>query len=620
MYSAATYTGNGAQVDFAVPFPYILRSHVEVSVNGLTASYVWVNPGLIQLKMSPPAVGVPVVVRRNSNRTARLVDFQDSSALEAATLDLDSNQLMYLIQEALDQASTQSYFSTDAGGARVINVADPINPSDAATRGWVIGYVTSLTIDGNNLLPLNNTWTGTNAYTKAVTMGSAVWDPITHVGKDLLGLSKGIYVQNNTDNATQIGYGYATQVRRSAGYGLIVGGQFVAMTLGGHTSLTFGGAYEAWKGKDALGGSIGIEAAVVQLNPNDFTYPRIGLDVVFKNREDAAVQGGNAINVLGLAGYGTGTNYYNANSWAIQISSQNRSDSNATFVGWNRGIRLRHYALDTALVPPFDVAKAYDPGDYTFYAGRIYVAKELGVAGLLPTGADTDNPNWSYLHPGPQRNAIALDLSGLDTTTASRVRAGIKLRGLMPMMWDTEERISSLFDPFTGKWSLRNGGVEFFGVSVGNSFVGDVSILGVPRILGLQSLISVHRNVVPLATSSVWQLVVCSAKDFDVRAEYNTSSGRFQPTTAGYYDVIAQAQAEGPAAGSRLYVGVFKNGAVYKAGTVTLEGTAATAHCKAKVFLNGTTDYIDMRVQNTSGAGSLSGEPTATFLQVSKIA
>lgn len=616
MYSAATYTGNGVQTDFAVPFPYLLQSHVEVSVASLSVAYTWVNSATIRLAVAP-AAAVTVVVRRNSNRIQRLVNFTDSAALAEATLDLDSNQLMYLIQEALDQESTQSYFSTDAQGSRVLNVADPINPTDGANRRWVLDYVTSLTIDGNNLLPLNNTWTGTNAFTQAVTMGSAVWDPITHVALDLLGMSKGIYVQHTTNNATQIGYGFATQVRRSSGFGLIVGTQIAAMTLGSHTALTFGGAYESWKGKDAVGGSVAMEVAVVQLNHNDPNYPRIGLDVVFKNREDNATQGGNAQNVLGDTGYGTGSNYYNANSWAMQISAQNRSDSDATYCGWNRGLRLRHAALDTAKVSPYSAVKPYDPGDYVTYAGLVYVSKEILAAGVAPSGTITHTASWAYLHAGTTRDAIAIDLSGIDTVTASRVRAGIKLRGLMPVMWDTEELITTLFDPITSKFSFRNGGTEFLGIGVST---GDITVGNVKRILGVPSLISAHRNVAPLATTASWQLVVCGTKDQDPRVEYSTSTGRFTPNTGGFYDIVTQAQAEGPAVGHRLYVGVFFNGVLYKAGSVTLEGTSATAHCHAKLYLNGTTDYVDMRVLNTSGAGSITGEPTATFIQASKIA
>lgn len=107
-YAYVTYTGNGTTVDFPIPFPYIDKSHVVVTVLGVVqvdgAHYNWTSSTNIRF-VTAPVNGVVVDIRRSSSRNARLVDFQDATVLTAAALDKSAIQLMYLAQEALDTAA-----------------------------------------------------------------------------------------------------------------------------------------------------------------------------------------------------------------------------------------------------------------------------------------------------------------------------------------------------------------------------------------------------------------------------------------------------------------------------------------------------------------------------------
>jgi len=103
-YSYARYTGDGFTTSFAVPFPFITRSHVHVSVNGNPVSFTWISDGLINISPAPAATA-PVEIRRKTSQEQRLVDYSNGSTLTERDLDLGDLQSFYIAQEALDFTS-----------------------------------------------------------------------------------------------------------------------------------------------------------------------------------------------------------------------------------------------------------------------------------------------------------------------------------------------------------------------------------------------------------------------------------------------------------------------------------------------------------------------------------
>ena len=117
-YSNIQYTGDGSNRIFSVPFPYISRNHVVVTVGGVpTADYTWLTTSSIETA-SAPAAGVSVDIRRTSSRAARIVDFQDATPLTEGLLNQDANQAFYVSQEAFDAASDlEQVVDTDRANA-----------------------------------------------------------------------------------------------------------------------------------------------------------------------------------------------------------------------------------------------------------------------------------------------------------------------------------------------------------------------------------------------------------------------------------------------------------------------------------------------------------------------
>ena len=122
------YAGNGSLRTFTTP-PYLEESHLEVVVDG-NVQTLGVNYTLSGTSLTfavAPANAVEVRIARSSSRDARLTDYSDASLLTADTLDLDSNQLFYLSQEAFDTAS-----ETNISGIKFYTASTAV-PSDPIT-------------------------------------------------------------------------------------------------------------------------------------------------------------------------------------------------------------------------------------------------------------------------------------------------------------------------------------------------------------------------------------------------------------------------------------------------------------------------------------------------------
>jgi len=144
-YSRSYYTGTGAQTDWTISFDYLEQSHVQVYVDGvlktITTDWSFHNASTVRF-VSAPALDTIILIRRSTSPTSRIVDFEVPSSLNEEDLDNDSLQGFYLAQEAIDQANASvgddpATGQLTAGGKRIVNVADPINDQDAATKAWV---------------------------------------------------------------------------------------------------------------------------------------------------------------------------------------------------------------------------------------------------------------------------------------------------------------------------------------------------------------------------------------------------------------------------------------------------------------------------------------------------
>ena len=90
-------------------------------------------------------------------------------------------------------------------------------------------------------------------------------------------------------------------------------------------------------------------------------------------------------------------------------------------------------------------------------------------------------------------------------------------------------------------------------------------------------------------------------KEFDTANAYdNVTNFRFTPLVAGYYQINGSYSESGTAAG-QIYVMIYKNGVEAKRGSqISVNATGVIA--SALIFLNGSTDYAEIFVYQSTGA------------------
>ena len=145
-----TYPLDGSTRDFNIPFEYLARKFVVVTLIGvdrkvltLNTDYRFVTRTTVSLtKAWGPADGYTTVeLRRVTSTTDRLVDFTDGSILRAYDLNVSQLQTMHVAEEARDLTADTIGINNDgdldARGRRIVNVADAKDPGDAITLGQV---------------------------------------------------------------------------------------------------------------------------------------------------------------------------------------------------------------------------------------------------------------------------------------------------------------------------------------------------------------------------------------------------------------------------------------------------------------------------------------------------
>ena len=225
-FAVDTYTGNGSTTTFSVTFPYIEQAHVIVTVDGvtktLTTDYTFPTSSTITFT-SAPAASTIIKFTRSSNRTARLVDYQDGSTLTESTLDQDGNQSFFMAQEAIDTTedalSKNALNLFDAGNNRIINVADPTSAQDASTKAYVDSILTT-----NNTAVANATTQANNAAASASTAAGHVSTALGHANT---ALGHATTASNQATAAANS----ATQAANSASQATVTTGLVIAMAI-----------------------------------------------------------------------------------------------------------------------------------------------------------------------------------------------------------------------------------------------------------------------------------------------------------------------------------------------------------------------------------------------------
>jgi len=151
--SYQNYTGDSVTDTFAIPFTYTDTSEISVTVDGVAETgLTFPSTSSVQLT-SAPATSTLVQVRRNTDLTARAVDYVSGSVLTEEDLDNANIQVFHAAQEAVDKASDGITLDNDdkwdAQNKIIKNVADPVDNTDAVNKQFISTNLPNITTVAN---------------------------------------------------------------------------------------------------------------------------------------------------------------------------------------------------------------------------------------------------------------------------------------------------------------------------------------------------------------------------------------------------------------------------------------------------------------------------------------
>jgi hypothetical protein len=155
--------------------------------------------------------------------------------------------------------------------------------------------------------------------------------------------------------------------------------------------------------------------------------------------------------------------------------------------------------------------------------------------------------------------------------------------------------------------SADNSGVLQLASGTGN-LVTVPSVTGTAMVSGNMPAFSAYAGAATSCANNVFTKVLFNTEEFDTNN--NFASSTFTPTVAGYYQINSSVNmAVAPA---NLLISLNKNGSEYKRGSYASATGLNTVTVSSIVYLNGSTDNIDIRIYQGSGVSA----NTATGIEV----
>ena len=106
--------------------------------------------------------------------------------------------------------------------------------------------------------------------------------------------------------------------------------------------------------------------------------------------------------------------------------------------------------------------------------------------------------------------------------------------------------------------------------------------------------------------SNTYTKVIFNVEDWDSDNCYDTSLYRFTPNVAGYYLMQVNCQIPYTSSAARVMPTLYKNGSLYAEGNAAtgLSNQYPSAQCCWLVYLNGSTDYVEIYIYGITDGSS----------------
>jgi hypothetical protein len=138
------------------------------------------------------------------------------------------------------------------------------------------------------------------------------------------------------------------------------------------------------------------------------------------------------------------------------------------------------------------------------------------------------------------------------------------------------------------------------------------------NVAGNGPAFSAYRATNQSISSSTWTKVQCATEEFDTNSNYDKDSNyRFTPTVEGYYQVSGTVDSSASASYTVGGVSIYKNGSIFKRGTFSNVGIQSTV--SSLVYLNGSTDYVELYAYITGTSVNIGSGQASTFFQAAMV-
>jgi hypothetical protein len=134
--------------------------------------------------------------------------------------------------------------------------------------------------------------------------------------------------------------------------------------------------------------------------------------------------------------------------------------------------------------------------------------------------------------------------------------------------------------------------------------LGITSVNGAASLTAAGPAFSATNSAAQSVSATTNTKVTLNIKNFDTNSNFDaTTNYRFTPTIAGYYQINAQATLTVNTNNVGIQISIYKNGSGYAQGVSQGDGAIyPTTTVSSVIYLNGSTDYIEMYVYiSTSG-------------------
>ena len=346
--------------------------------------------------------------------------------------------------------------------------------------------------------------------------------------------------------------------------------------------------------------SIYLKAIPVVSQANTFTA-----DTIFSSTGSVLVSSGTTAQrptpSVGMLRYNTTTNVFEgfsgtgSPSW--QTLSPNISPAIATFsayqtvaTGSTSGVPVK-IALQAV---EFNVGTAFD--NATNYRFQPTAAGYYQLDGCLTWNAITQYSNCTIY-----RNGVEYKRGGGGSITAERTS---QVSAIVYFNGSTD---------YAEMWGIQNSGANPSTVPGAATTYFQGAAVGVNNFsTGTNTAFSAYSSTLQTIPTGVPTKVLLQTKEFDTTGAFdNVTNYRYQPTTAGYYQVNGLFTMTLTYA--YPYVAIYKNGAEYKRGAESSFNSSLNNNVSAVVYLNGSTDYIEMYFYE-GDAGNSPSNPAANLV------